>query len=466
MLSNSGNKSYVKGKTMRKIRNEKFIIRFPKSTVIISILAVAIITFTPACKNRKDVVLPYKQKIVKPGIEVFLENHLDLVKGKRVGLITNPTGVDSNLESIIDLFYNNQEINLVALYGPEHGVRGNAQAGEYVSFYIDDKYSIPVFSLYGQSRKPEARMLKNIDEYMRSFDTVKAGKILETSMVESADVLIFDIQDVGTRIYTYIATMAYCMQACAENDGDFIVLDRPNPINGEDLEGPILEYPEYSSFVGLYPIPIRHGMTVGELAELFNDKFLEKKVNLTVIPMQGWEREMWYDETSLPWIIPSPNMPTLDTATVYPGQVFLEGTNISEGRGTTKPFEVFGAPWIDGHELTKKLSELNLPGIKFREAWFSPTFSKYKGELCGGAQIHVNDRRLYRSFESSLHIIKTVMNMYPGRFKFHDEYIDKIMGTSKARQALEKGIDVKNIIKSYQQDLDSFAELRKPYLLY
>jgi uncharacterized protein YbbC (DUF1343 family) len=466
MLSNSGNKSYIKGKTMRKIKNEEFIIRFPKSTAIISILAAAIITFTPACKKKKDVVLPYKQKIVKSGVEVFLESHLDLIKGKRVGLITNPTGVDSNLESIIDLFYNNQEINLVALYGPEHGVRGNAQAGEYVSFYIDDKYSIPVFSLYGQSRKPEAGMLKNIDEYMRSFDTVKAGKILETSMVESSDVLIFDIQDVGTRIYTYIATMAYCMQACAENDADFIVLDRPNPINGEDLEGPILEYPEYSSFVGLYPIPIRHGMTVGELAELFNDKFLEKKVNLTVIPMQGWEREMWYDETSLPWIVPSPNMPTLDTATVYPGQVFLEGTNISEGRGTTKPFEVFGAPWIDGYELTKKLSELNLLGTKFREAWFSPTFSKYKGELCGGAQIHVIDRRQYRSFESSLHIIKTVMNMYPGHFKFHDEYIDKIMGTSKVRQALEKGIEVKDIIKTYQQELDSFAELRKPYLLY
>jgi len=260
--------------------------------------------------------------------------------------------------------------------------------------------------------------------------------------------------------------MAYCMQACAENDVDFIVLDRPNPINGEDLEGPILEYPEYSSFVGLYPLPVRHGMTVGELAEFFNDKFLEKKVTLTVIPMKGWEREMWFDETSLPWVIPSPNMPTLDTATVYPGQVFLEGTNISEGRGTTKPFEVFGAPWIDGYELTKKLNKLNLAGIKFREAWFSPTFSKYKGEQCGGAQIHVTNRKQYRPFESSLHIIKTVMNMYPSHFKFHNEYIDKIMGTSKVRQALEKGIDVKDIIKSYQQELDSFAELRKPYLLY
>jgi uncharacterized protein YbbC (DUF1343 family) len=466
MLSNRRNKFYSEGRKMRKIRKEKFIIGASKSIAIISVLAVAIITLAPSCKNEKDVVLPYKQKNVVPGIEVFLKSYLDLVKGKRVGLITNPTGVDSNLKSVIDLFYHNQEINLVALYGPEHGVRGNAQAGEYVSFYIDDKFNIPVFSLYGQSRKPEARMLKNIDEYMRSFDTISSGKVPETSMVESVDVLIFDIQDVGTRIYTYIATMAYCMQACAENGVDFIVLDRPNPINGEDLEGPLLEYPEYSSFVGLYPIPVRHGMTAGELAKYFNDKFSEKKVNLTVIPMQGWKREMWYDETSLPWVIPSPNMPTLDTATVYPGQVFLEGTNISEGRGTTKPFEVFGAPWIDGYELVKKLNQLNLEGIEFREAWFSPTFSKYKGEQCGGAQIHVIDREQYRPFDSSLHIIKTITNMYPNHFKFHNEYFDKIMGTSKVREALEKGSDVKDIVKSYQEELDNFSKLRKSYLLY
>jgi uncharacterized protein YbbC (DUF1343 family) len=466
MLSNRENKFYNEGRKMIETRNEKSIIRAPKSIAIISVLAVAIIILAPSCKNEKDVVLPYKQKNVVPGIEVFLKSHLDTVKGKRVGLVTNQTGVDSNLESVVDIFHDNQEINLVALYGPEHGVRGNAQAGEYVSFYIDDKYNIPVFSLYGQSRKPEAGMLKNIDEYMRSFDTIKSGKVPESSMVESLDVLIFDIQDVGTRIYTYIATMVYCMQTSVENGVDFIVLDRPNPINGEDLEGPLLEYPEYSSFVGLYPIPVRHGMTIGELAEFFNDKFLEKKVNLTVIPMQGWKRKMWYDETSLSWVIPSPNIPTLDTATVYPGQVFLEGTNISEGRGTTKPFEVFGAPWIDGYELAKKLNELNLKGIRFREAWFSPTFSKFKGELCGGAQIHVIDRNQYRPFESSLHIIKTVMNMYPSHFKFHNEYFDIIMGTSKVRQALEKGSDVKEIIKSYQDELDNFSELRKSYLLY
>ncbi len=407
-----------------------------------------------------------QKKRVKLGVEDFLENSVHLVKGKKVGLITNPTGVNSHLQSLIDLFYRNPEINLVALYGPEHGIRGNAQAGEYIPFYMDEKYNLPVFSLYGQSMKPEEGMLRNIDEYMRSFDISKIAKVPESSMVESLDVMIFDIQDVGTRIYTYVATMAYCMQACAESGIDFIVLDRPNPINGQDMEGPILEYPEFSSFVGLYPIPVRHGMTVGELANLFNEKFLEKKANLTVIPMQGWERQMWYDDTSLPWTIPSPNMPALSTATVYPGQVFLEGTNISEGRGTTRPFELFGAPWIDGFELTKRLNQLNLQGVKFREGWFTPIFSKHKGELCGGGQIHVIDRTQFKPFETSLYIIKTIMDMYPASFEFFDEYFDKIMGTTKVREAIGKGMDIKDIIKSYEEELLDFAKMRKAYLLY
>ncbi|MGA1790098.1 MAG: exo-beta-N-acetylmuramidase NamZ domain-containing protein [bacterium] len=403
---------------------------------------------------------------VKPGIEVFLEEQLDLVRSKRIGLVTNPTGVDSHLESNINIFHRNPAVNLVALYGPEHGARGNAQAGEYVPFYMDEKYNLPVFSLYGQSRKPAAGMLKDIDAYMRSFDTKEEGKLPERSMIEEIDSLIFDIQDVGTRIYTYVATMAFCMQACAENAIDLIVLDRPNPINGMDMEGPLIDYPGFSSFVGLYPIPVRHGMTIGELALLFNDRFLEKKANLRVIPMKGWQRGMWFDDTSLPWIMPSPNMPTLDTATVYSGQVYLEGTNVSEGRGTTKPFELFGAPWIDGYELTRRLNHLNLSGILFRESWFTPTFSKYREELCGGAQIHVKDRSRYRPFESTLHIIRTIINMYPKDFRFHNEYMDKIMGTVKIREALEKGVDIKEIVKSWQKDLDRFSDLRKSYLLY
>lgn len=434
-------------------------------------LTLGFFIFWPSCQNEKGPGIQNEPKRIKPGIEVFIEKHLDLVQGKRVGLITNPTGVNCRLESSVDLFYKNQNINLVALYGPEHGVRGNAQAGEYVPFYMDTRYdipeySIPVFSLYGQSMKPVPGMLKDIDEYMRSFDTKDVGKVPEHSMIESIDVLVFDIQDVGTRIYTYIASMAYCIEACAESGIDFIVLDRPNPINGLNMEGPLLEYPEYSSFLGLYPVPVRHGMTAGELASFFNDKFLKKKAQLVVIPMEGWKREMWYDETGLPWVIPSPNMPALATATVYPGQVFLEGTNVSEGRGTTKPFELFGAPWIDGCRLTEELNRLNLPGVKFREAWFTPTFSKFKGELCGGTQIHVVDRTTYRSFDTSLFIIKEVMDIYPDSFTFHKEYFDKIMGTSKVRKALERGTAVKDIIKGYEEELENFSQVREPYLLY
>jgi uncharacterized protein YbbC (DUF1343 family) len=314
--------------------------------------------------------------------------------------------------------------------------------------------------------KPEPGMLKNIDEYMRSFDTKSEGKAPEGAMVRGIDVMIYDIQDVGTRVYTYIATMALAMQACAENGIDFIVLDRPAPLNGLDVEGPMLEYPAFSSYVGLYPIPERYGMTMGELALMFNAQFLPKKAKLTVIPMEGWKRTMWFDETSLPWIIPSPNMPTLDTAVVYPGLVSFEGTNVSEGRGTTRPFELFGAPWIDGHALAAKLNELGLPGAAFREAWFTPIFSKFQGQLCGGCQVHVTDRSVFRSFETVLLIIKTVRAMYPDRFEFHKDYFDKVMGTSRVREALEAGTEVRTIIEGLGPGLSAFLELRKPYLLY
>jgi len=265
---------------------------------------------------------------VKLGLEVLLESRLELVNGKKIGLITIPTGVDSRLRSDIDLLRDSGGVDLVALYGPEHGVRGNVQGGIYIPFYFDDKYRLPVFSLYGQSLKPDPGMLKDIDKYMRSFDGDAGGrgKIPEGEMIRDIDVMVFDIQDVGTRVYTYAATMAYAMQAAAESGAAFIVLDRPNPINGLITEGPVLEYPEFSSFIGLYPIPERHGMTVGELALMINDRFLDKKADLTVVPMQGWRRGMWFDETGLPWVIPSPNMPTLDTATVYLRQVCLEET--------------------------------------------------------------------------------------------------------------------------------------------
>ena len=407
---------------------------------------------------------------VKLGDEVLFEKHLDLIRGKRVGLITNPTGMDSKLDSIIERFRAEPDVKLVALYGPEHGVRGNAQAGEFVAFYYDEQFQLPVFSLYGQTHKPPPDMMTNIDEYMRSFDTQHTGKQVEKGMMQSVDVMVFDIQDVGTRVYTYIATMAYAMQACADAGIPFIVLDRPDPIGGAAMEGPILQYPKYSSFIGLYPVPLRYGMTAGELARLFNDKFLpaagHRKANLTVVPMENWTRDEWFDETSLPWVMPSPNLPTLDSATVYPGQVILEGTNLSEGRGTTKPFEIFGASWIDGYTLAKKLNALNLPGVKFREIWFTPTFSKFSGKLCGGCQIHVTDRNVFQPVATTLNILAMVKQLYGDKLEFHAEYFDKVMGTPSVREGLERGEPADQIIASFQPGLADFAKLREPYLLY
>jgi uncharacterized protein YbbC (DUF1343 family) len=419
-----------------------------------------------ACGPARETPVGPSSARVKLGVDVFFAKHLDLVRGKRVGLITNPSGVNGALRSTAELFSANPDIRLVALYGPEHGVRGNSQAGESVPFYFDDKFKVPVFSLYGQSLKPDPAMFKDMDAFMRSFDTIEAGKVPGGDMVKGIDVLVFDIQDVGTRIYTYIATMAYALQACADAGIEFIVLDRPNPIDGTDIEGPILEYPEFSSFVGLYPIPVRHGMTIGELARLFNDKFLARKARLTVVPMEGWTRDLWFDQTSAPWVIPSPNMPTLETAAVYPGQVYIEGTNVSEGRGTTRPFEIFGAPWIDGYALAKELNAFAPPGVVFREAWFTPAFSKFQGELCGGAQLHVTDRSKYRPFATTLRILAAIRAQYPGRFAFHAEYFDKIMGTSKVREALESGVPVETIVDGLRNGLEGFRALREPYLLY
>jgi uncharacterized protein YbbC (DUF1343 family) len=403
---------------------------------------------------------------VKTGVEVLFAKHLDLIRGKRVGLITNPTGVDSQLESDVEIFRAQPDVKLVALYGPEHGVRGNAQAGQFVPFYFDEHFQLPVFSLYGQTHKPPADMLTNIDEYMRTFDTQHTGKKLETNMMQSVDVMVFDLQDVGTRVYTFIATMAYAMQACADAHIPFIVLDRPNPIGGVAMEGPILQFPKYSSFIGLYPIPLRHGMTLGELAQLFNAKFLTNKVSLTVVSMENWSRDEWFDETSLPWILPSPNLPTLDSATVYPGQVMIEGTNLSEGRGTTKPFEFFGAPWIDGFVLAKKLNELNLPGVKFREVYFTPTFSKFSGTNCGGCEIHVTNRNKFQSIATTLTILETIKKLYGDKLEFHASYFDKVLGNSRVREELESGEPVEKIVAEFQPGLNDFAKLREPYLLY
>ncbi|NBJ71381.1 MULTISPECIES: DUF1343 domain-containing protein [Clostridia] len=391
-------------------------------------------------------MLQTNQEHFSSSVEVLLKEELDKLQGKSVGLITNPTGVDPSLNSIVDVLYHHPDVNLVSLYGPEHGVRGSEQAGEYVEFYTDERTGLPVYSLYGETRKPTPEMLDGVD------------------------VLVFDIQDVGTRFYTYIYTMAYAMEAAAENNVEFIVLDRPNPIGGVKVEGPVLE-PSYESFVGLYPIPLRHGMTVGELALLFNEEF-DIGADLSVIEMMGWKRSMYYDDTTLSWVLPSPNIPTLDTATVYSGPALMEGTNVSEGRGTTKPFELIGAPFIDGVELAEKLNDIGLRGVQFRSAYFTPQFSKHAGELSGGIQIHITDRTTYQPVKTGLTIVKTIHDMYPEDFEFRKEnnkgvsFFDHLIGNGWVRESMENGVSVETITENWQQELEDFKKIRRAYLLY
>lgn len=387
-----------------------------------------------------------KEKKFELGVEVLLNAQKHLIEGKKVGLITNPTGVDQNLKSIVDILHKDPDVDLTALYGPEHGVRGSAQAGEYVEYYTDEKTGLPVFSLYGKTRKPTPEMLENVD------------------------VLLFDIQDVGTRFYTYIYTMAYAMEAAKENNIPFIVLDRPNPQGGAKVEGPVLDM-KYSSFVGNYPIPLRHGMTVGELAKLFNEEF-GIGADLTVIEMNGWKRNMYYDNTNLPFVMPSPNMPTLETALVYPGAALIEGTNVSEGRGTTKPFELIGAPFINAEDLAAHLNSLNLPGAAFRAASFTPTFSKHAGQLSHGIQIHITQRNAFLPVETGLHIVKAIHDMYPEDFQFRAEnnagisFFDNLMGNGWVREAIEEGKTVEEITAKWKEELAQFNQTREKYLLY
>ncbi|WP_156882609.1 DUF1343 domain-containing protein [Halalkalibacillus halophilus] len=375
------------------------------------------------------------------GVEVLLEEEKELIEGKNVGLITNPTGVDKDLNSIVDTLHNDPDTNLTALYGPEHGVRGDAQAGDYVEYYIDDRTDLPVYSLYGETRKPTAEMLEDVE------------------------VLLFDIQDVGTRFYTYIYTMAFAVEAAEENDIPFVVLDRPNPINGTDVEGPVLDE-EYSSFVGEYEIPLRHGMTVGELAQLFNEEF-EIGADLSVVEMNGWDRDEYYDETGLEFVMPSPNMPTQDTALVYPGAALIEGTNVSEGRGTAKPFELIGAPFIDSGELATHLNDLELPGVTFRAASFTPMFSKHEGNLSHGIEIHVDNEDAYEPVVAGLHIVKAIHDLYPEDFQFReDNFFDNLIGNGWVQEAIEEGQSVEEIRLQWQNDLKEFKKTRKDYLLY
>lgn len=419
---------------------KKWLTAILTTVLILSSLTIALANHDSGQGKSQDL------KKFRVGAEALLEDHKDLIKGKRVGLITNPTGVDQHLNSVVDLLFNDPDVELTALYGPEHGVRGSAQAGAYVEYYIDERTQLPVYSLYGKTKKPTPEMLENVD------------------------VLLFDIQDVGTRFYTYIYTMAYAMEAAKENDIPFIVLDRPNPLGGNKVEGPVLET-EYKSFVGNYEIPLRHGMTVGELARLFNEEF-NIGADLTVVEMDRWKRTMNYAETPLEFVMPSPNMPTLDTAFVYPGAALIEGTNVSEGRGTTKPFELIGAPFINSEDLSAKLNSLNLPGVKFRAASFTPTFSKHTGKLSHGIQIHITDRDSFEPIETGLHIVKTIHDMYPEDFQFRAEdskgisFFDLLTGNGWIREEIEAGTSVEEIQAMWEDELNKFKQVREKYLLY
>ncbi len=391
-----------------------------------------------------------KSKPVKVGADVLFESRCDLIEGKRVGLITNHSALLSNGKHLADALFENPNVKLTALFGPEHGVRGDAPDGGTITDTIDAKTGVPVFSLYGKFNKPTDEMLRNVD------------------------VLLFDIQDVGSRYYTFISTMFLCMEAAAEHNIPFIVLDRPNPINGYSIEGPI-RVDSLKSFVGWAPIPIRHGMTIGELAVMANlSGWLEhhKKTRLTVVEMEHWEREMWYDQTKLKWIKPSPNMSDVATATVYPGTCLVEGTNVSEGRGTEKPFEYIGAPWIDGKILAKELNKLYLSGVTFESIEFTPkdipnvaSNPKYKDEQCHGIFVHVTDRKRFESVKTGLTIIAAIHHLYPDSFQFKKGF-DRLMGTPVPRTMLMDGKSVDEIINLWKDQLDEFKKIRKKALLY
>ncbi|MCA3691925.1 MAG: DUF1343 domain-containing protein [Aquidulcibacter sp.] len=380
---------------------------------------------------------------VVPGLEVLLGPKRALLAGKRVGLITNPTGVTRGLESAVDLMAQATDFKLAALFGPEHGVRGDAQAGAAVADHLDARTGLAAYSLYGATRKPTPAMLAGLD------------------------VLVFDIQDIGARYYTYPWTLGLVMQAAREAGIGVIVADRPNPIGGDKVEGPVLD-PALASFVGAYPIPVRHGLTMGELALMMNKDFAIG-CDLTVVTCTTWRRGKDFSQTGLPWVPPSPNMPTLDTAFLYPGTCLIEGTNLSEGRGTAKPFELIGAPFIDAPALAERLNQRKLAGVHFRPAYFTPTFSKHQGQLCAGVQIHLLDRASMAPVDVGLTLLLEVASLYGQDFSFlpgNPPFFDRLAGLSWLRDAIVAGESLESIHARWQPELEAFKRKRLDWLLY
>ncbi|MBD3287202.1 DUF1343 domain-containing protein [candidate division KSB1 bacterium] len=396
------------------------------------------------CRSSQYQPSPPETAHIKPGIEVLLDSQRNLAANKRVGLITNATGITSDFTTTIDALFQAPDIELVALFGPEHGVRGDIPAGDVVPQYTDPVTGVPVYSLYGQTREPTPEMLENLD------------------------ILMYDIQDIGSRGYTYIYTMAYAMEAAEENDIPFIVLDRPNPLGGNRVEGNVLE-PEFSSFIGLYPIPYVYGMTVGELAKLFNTEF-DINCNLTVVPMEGWERDMLYDDTGLPWVPTSPHVPHSSTPIFVAATGCIGELNtVSIGVGYTSPFELIGAPWINENEYAKELNDKKLPGVHFRPMTFKPFYFHFTNELCRGIQIHITDKDIFSPSRTQLYLLSTLYNLHPDNDIFDTPRIssfDKAYGTDQVREAIVNGIPVENILSSWNVDLDKFNIIRSKYLIY
>jgi uncharacterized protein YbbC (DUF1343 family) len=372
------------------------------------------------------------------------------LRGARVGLVAHPASINHRIRHAAGIFRSSKKFRLTALFGPQHGILGQTQDNmvEWEGFR-DPASGLPVYSLYGNTRKPRPEMLADVDA------------------------LVIDLQDVGSRYYTFIWTMELCMQACREAGRSVIVLDRPNPTGGHLTEGPVLN-PEFASFVGLRPLPVRHGMTIGEIAAYLRDAFYPG-LDCRVITMQKWKRKMWFDQTGLPWVMPSPNMPTLDTALVYPGMCLLEGTNISEGRGTTRPFEIFGAPFIHPETIINVLKEFKLPGVVFRPLSFEPTFQKHAGMLCGGAQIHVTDRAKFKPFKTGVAVLKAIHNTYPRDFAWKQppyEYeeiklpIDILAGGDRLRKEIEAWKDLDEMETWWKEEARSFEKIRKKHLMY
>ncbi len=383
---------------------------------------------------------------VKSGVENLREQVYAPLRGKRVGLMTNPSAVDRQLNSTYDILWQAAEVELVALFAPEHGFAGAVADGEQIHTQIDPRTQLPVYSLYGNRLRPTEDMLAQVD------------------------VLVCDIQDIGVRYYTFAWTISHILEAAGEHHIEVMILDRPNPLGGEQISGPGLDS-ALSSLVGRYPVPVIHGLTLGELAAYINAEHNPTPARLQVIPCLGWQRDMPWADCDLPWVAPSPNMPHISTVQHYPGACLVEGTNLSEGRGTTLPFEIVGAPWIDGHHLATVLNKADYPGVHFRPHQFRPTASKWMNEECGGVQVHITDAKRFQPIKTWLEVIRTIRQLYPSDFAWlppHEGvyHFDRLIGSTSVRAQIEVGEDMPTICAGWETVRQDFQKQRQPYLLY